>query len=192
MNTLTLLGYVIAGTGSLIGLLIHLLVILVIFALVWWVLTQIPLPPPVANIVRIIFVVIAVIFLIAFLLGISGCVTNPITGKKELDPSVRNALIDVAKSAVAGIATSEATTGKVDWNLVAQGALSQVYATSTVTAANRAIDIMVPDDKLSGAVQTALGSVVATAKEKGNLSTSDAVVIGATFLDNELSNLKAP
>lgn len=121
-----------------------------------------------------------------------SCVTNPLTGKKEIDPSVRNALIDVAKATVAGIATSQATTGKVDWNLVAQGALSQVYSTTSTVAANRAIDIMIPNNpKLSGAVQTAVGSVVAKAKEKG-LDESSAVVIGATFLDNELNNLKAP
>lgn len=121
-----------------------------------------------------------------------ACATDSTTGKKTLDPDIRNALIDVAKSAVAGMAASEATSGKIDWNLVAQGALGQVYSTSSVAAANKAVAYMIPNDtKLTGVVQTAVGSVAAAAKSKG-LNESSAILIGTTFLDNELSNLQAP
>lgn len=188
---MNLLAYVIAGTGGLVGLLIHILILLLVFALIWWVLTLIPLPPPIAQIVRVIFAVICVIILIVFLLGIAGCTTNPLTGKKELDPQIRNSVIDVARSAVAGLAAGAAKTGTLHWQDFAQGALTQVYAVQSVDAVNKAIGYSGLPTGYQGALSTAVVSVIDAAKNDG-FDEKSAIQIGATALDNALQASKAP
>lgn len=159
---MNLLAYVIAGTGGLVGILIHLLILVLIFALVWWVLTLIPLPPPIAQVVRVIFAIIAVIILISFLLGIAGCVTNPITGKKTLDPNVQNQLVAVASAEIHGLANDYLQTGKVDYKKdLISGALSQVYTLEgTATPATQAsvgavVGTVITDPGLKAAVTSA-------------------------------------
>lgn len=188
---MNLLAYVIAGTGGLVGLLIHILILLLVFALIWWVLTLIPLPPPIAQIVRVIFAVICVIILIVFLLGIAGCATNPVTGKKELDPQIRNSLIEVARGAVQGLAAGAAKTGTLNWQDAAQGALAQVYSVQSTDAINRAVGYSGLSTGYQAALSTAITTVVSTAKNSG-LDEKSAILIGTTALDKALQASKAP
>lgn len=100
MNTLA---YILAGTGSLVGILIHLAVIVIVFVFIWWLLSKLTLPPPIATAVQVVCVLIAVIFLIALLLGISGCATDPATGQQRpLTPAEAQAYADATHTIVHG------------------------------------------------------------------------------------------
>jgi phage tail protein X len=117
-----------------------------------------------------------------------GCVTNPLTGKKQIDPNVQNALIDVARSAVAGLAASASSP---NWAAVAQGALQAVYSTQSVNAIHGAVVDTIGNTAYAAAVNTAVTSVISAAQNKG-LNQQSAILIGATALDNALQATKAP
>ena len=120
---------------------------------------------------------------------LSGCITNPLTGKKELDPKVHAAVIDVARGAVAGLAASASSP---NWAAVAQGALQAVYSTESTDAIKSAVTDTIGNNAYGSAVTTAAVSVIAAAKAKG-LDEQSAILIGATALDNALqASKKAP
>src|SRR5574338_605907 len=119
---------------------------------------------------------------VAFL---AGCATDPQTGQQSLDPGIRNAMLDVARSALVGLESSYATTGKFDPTAMAQGALGQVYTVETTNAVNGAISRVVKDPGYAGALTQAVNSVAAAGAAKG-LDDKSAVLIGASLLDNLL------
>jgi hypothetical protein len=100
-------------------------------------------------------------------------------------------MLDVARSALVGLESSYATTGKFDPTAMAQGALGQVYTVETTNAVNGAISRVVKDPGYAGALTQAVNSVAAAGAAKG-LDDKSAVLIGASLLDNLLQASKAP
>jgi len=131
------------------------------------------------------------LLLIPILALFTSCATNPTTGKQELDPGIRNAMLEVARASVNGLVSSYATTGKFNAEAMAQGALGQVYTVDSVNAVNDAVSRVVKDPNYAGAIAQAVTSVAAAGASKG-LDDKSAVLIGATLLDNLLEATKAP
>ncbi len=127
----------------------------------------------------------------ASLLTMSGCVTDKTTGKQSLDPNVRNAMLDVARSAVAGLEASYASSGKLNWLAAAQGAVGQAFTVETTSAVNGAVARVISDPGYAGAVTTAINSVAAAGAAKG-LDDKSAILIGGTLLDSVLQAAKGP
>ncbi len=117
---------------------------------------------------------------------LTGCITNPLTGKKEVDPKIQAAVIDVARGAVAGLAASASSP---NWAAVAQGALQAVYSTQSTEAVKAAVTDTIGNNAYGSAVTTAAVSVIAAARDKG-LNQQQAILIGATALDNALQASK--
>jgi hypothetical protein len=72
MNSLALVGVVVASGGGLLNLLIG----LVIVGLIWWVITwamgKLPIPEPFKTVIWVILVLFIVIWLVNLLMGLSG------------------------------------------------------------------------------------------------------------------------
>src|SRR5690348_14168207 len=96
--------------------------------------------------------------ILPFALLLASCATNPTTGKQEVDPGIQNAMLDVARSAVAALETSYASTGKLDWNAAAQGAIGQAFTVESTTAVNSAVNRVIGDPNYAGAVTNAINS----------------------------------
>lgn len=126
-----------------------------------------------------------------------GCATNPLTGKRELDPNVRNQLLSVAQAEIHGLATDYLQTGKVDYKKdLISGALSQVYTLegtatpATQASVGAAVATVISDPSLKAAVTSAALNTI-NAVPAG--TTKPVAINGAlSALDLALSQLKAP
>lgn len=196
MNTLLLLTTLFAGTSGLVGLLIQILVLAIIFAVIFWILTLIPLPPPFGQIVRVVCAVIALIFLIYLLAGLAGCSTDPVTGKRTLDPNVRNQLLAVAQAEAHALTQDYLLTGNVDFKRdLISGALSQVYTLegtatpATQASVSAAVGSVITEPKLKAAVTNAALNTINAAPA----GTAKTVAINSAViaLDAYIANLAA-
>lgn len=122
-------------------------------------------------------------------LALAGCATDA-NGKKTLDPEIRDALIDVAKSAVAGLAAGAQSSGTIHWQDAAQGALKQVYAVESTNAIDKAVSYSGLPTDYQSAITTAVGTVVNAAKNQG-LTGQTAILAGTTALDQALQAAKS-
>ena len=124
---------------------------------------------------------------------LTGCVTNPLTGKKELSPEAKTFILQVAQSEAHQLANDYLTNGNINFKKdLISGGLSQVYtldgtpSPATQTLIGQAVGNVITNPSLAAAVTKAVVNTVAAAPAGTAKTTAINEALGA--LDVSIAN----